>query len=104
MNSEPSYKVVWPSAKITYRQIALKPRITDLTGKTVVELSDYSFKSEEIFPLLRVILHRKYPGINIIEYTKYGKTTGIKEDELIAGLPEYLVANNADAVISGVGG
>ncbi len=104
MNPEPGYKVVWPLGKTAYQPIGLKPRVSDLTNKTVCELSDYGFKSEEIFPIVREVLQKRYAGINFIEYTGFGRISGVKEDELMASLPEYLRANGADAVITGVGG
>jgi hypothetical protein len=32
--SEPGYQVVWPLGKLAYHEVALKPRVMDLNGKT----------------------------------------------------------------------
>jgi hypothetical protein len=101
---EPAYEVVWPLGRAEYQPIELKPRPSDLKGKTICELSDYGFRSEEIFPILRELLHERYPGIKFVEYTRFGNTHGAHEDEVIAGLAEELGRYGCDAVISGVGG
>jgi hypothetical protein len=101
---ESVYKVVWPLGKLTYQPITLKPRPTDLNGLTVCELSDYGFKAEEVFPLVRKLLKQRYPDIKFVEYTVFGNTHGAQEDEVIASLPEKLKAKNCGVVISGVGG
>jgi ABC-type amino acid transport substrate-binding protein len=84
--------------------VALKPRPSDLSGLTVCELSDYGFRAEEIFPIIRELLSQKYPGIKFIEYPVFGNTHGAKEAEIIANLAEKLKNNKCDVVISGVGG
>ncbi len=102
--TETGYHVVWPSGKLAYQQLALKPRIADLNGKTICELSDYSFRGEEIFPIVRESLRTLYPGIKFVEYTEFGNTHGSTESEVIKTLPEMLKAHGCDGVISGVGG
>jgi hypothetical protein len=101
---EPYYKVVWPLGKLTYQPITLKHRPAELNGLTVCELSDYGFKAEEIFPLIRGLLKQRYPDTKFIEYTAFGNTHGTQEDEIIAALPEKLQKLCCGAVISGVGG
>lgn len=101
---EPWYRVVWPLGKLTYQPVNLKPRPADLDGITICELSDYGFKAEIIFPLIRDLLKKRYPDIKFVEYTKFGNTHGAQEDEVIASLPEKLKAYGCNAVISGVGG
>ena len=101
---EPYYKVVWPLGKSTCQPVTLKPRPANLNGITVCELSDYGFKAEVIFPILRGLLEQIYPGIKFIEYTAFGNTHGSQEDEIIASLPEKLKKYGCGAVISGIGG
>ena len=101
---EPGYEVVWPLGKMVAEKVALAPRIIDLSGKTICELSDYGFRAEEIFPLIRATLSRRYPGIQFIEYGTFGNTHGPREDEIVATLAEKLRQYSCDAVISGVGG
>ena len=90
--------------KLAYRNVALKPRIADLNGKTICELSDYSFRGEEIFPIVRELLRQQYPNIKFVEYTNFGNTHGAAEAEVIHNLPAMLKEHGCDGVISGVGG
>jgi len=101
---EIGYKAVWPLGKRVSEKVPLAPRIGDLRGKTVCELSDYGFRAEEMFPLIRASLSQRYPGIKFIEYNTFGNTHGPQENEIIAGLAEKLYQYGCDAVISGVGG
>ena len=102
--NEANYQVVWPLGKLAYRNVALQPRIADLNGKTICELSDYSFRGEEIFPIVRESLRKIYPGIKFAEYTQFGNTHGSTEAEVIRTLPAMLKEHGCDGVISGVGG
>jgi len=71
---------------------------------TVCELSDYGFKAEEIFPIVKDLLSQRFPGIKFIEYMAFGNTHGPQEVDIVAGLAEKLQKYGCDAVISGVGG
>jgi hypothetical protein len=104
VGKETDYQVVWPLGKLDYRNVALKPRIADLNGKTICELSDYSFRGEEIFPIVRELLRQQYPGIKFVEYTNFGNTHGAAEAKVIHNLPAMLKEHGCDGVISGVGG
>lgn len=101
---EPGYRVVWPLGKAAYQPVVLKPRPSSLRGLTVCELSDYGFRAEEIFPIVRESLLKRYPGLKFIEYSSFGNTHGQHEVEIIAGLAEKLKEYGCDNVISGVGG
>jgi len=101
---EQKYKVVWPLGKLAYRAIALQSRVSDFKNKTICELSDYGFRAEAIFPIIRESLQKLYPGIKFVEYPEFGNTHGPKEAEVIANLPELIRTRRCDAIISGVGG
>lgn len=101
---EPIYKVVWPLGKLEYKTVALKSRISDFKGKIICELSDYGFRAEEIFPILRESLRKIYPEVKFVEYPTFGNTHGSDESKVIENLPELLTKVGCDAVISGVGG
>ena len=104
MVQEIGYKVVWPLGKRAAEKVALAPRIEDLRNKTICELSDYGFRAEGMFPLIRASLSRRYPGIKFVDYDTFGNTHGPHENEIIATLAERLHQYGCDAVISGVGG
>jgi hypothetical protein len=104
MVQEPYYQVVWPLGRLAYEPMTLQPRPASFDGLTICELSDYGFKAEIIFPIIREELRKRYSGIKFIEYTSFGNTHGTHEDEIIAGLPQKLKQYGCNAVISGVGG
>ena len=101
---EIGYEVVWPLGKTVSETLTPAPRIENLKNTTICELSDYGFRAEEIFPLIRTSLSERYPGIKFVEHTNFGNTHGPRETEIIAGLAEKLHEYGCDAVISGVGG
>lgn len=101
---EPRYEVVWPLGKLAYQTLSLAPRVSDLRDKTVCELSDWLFRAEEVFPMIRQLLQKQYPGSKFVDYTTFGNTHGPKESEVIAALPELLRKHRCDIAISGVGG
>lgn len=96
------YEVLWPLGKTTYQMVSLMPRLSDLKGKTICELSDMGFRAEDIFPLIRKIPGSRFPGINFVDYDNFGNTHGSNETEVIASLHDKLHEQRCDAVISGV--
>ncbi|MFH1485944.1 MAG: hypothetical protein ABIH46_07730 [Chloroflexota bacterium] len=101
--AEPAYEVVWPSGRSVYETIPVTDRVPDLVGRTVCELWEWLFRGEEIFPMLRELLSKRYPGIRFVDYAVFGNTHGPKEKEVIAALPGLLRKHGCDVVISGVG-
>ena len=101
--SEPMYQVVWPLGKSVYEILEPAPRVSDLRGKTICELYDDLFRGDEIFPLVRNLLQKRYPGAKIVDYTMFGNIHGHEVAKVIATLPEQLHSHGCNAVISGVG-
>lgn len=100
---EPGYDVVWPLGKLVSEAVRFAPRVSDLSGQTICELWDWAFRGEEIFPIIRESLLKRYPGVNFIDYTVFGNIHGPQEAEVIAALPNLLRKHACDAVIVGVG-
>jgi hypothetical protein len=98
------YQVVWPLGKLKHQNVTLKPRIPDLNGKTICELSDFIFRGEEIFPAVREEIRKIYPDIKFVEYNHFGNIHGSNEAEVIRSLPSMLKEYGCDGVISGIGG
>lgn len=101
--AKPAYIVVWPLGKLVYDEVALPDRVPDLSNKTICELWDWLFKGEEIFPILRGLLSKRYPGIRFVDYNVFGDIHGGKQTEVFANLPGLLREHGCDAVISGIG-
>ncbi|MFH1486089.1 MAG: hypothetical protein ABIH46_08465 [Chloroflexota bacterium] len=98
-----SYEVVWPLGKLAYETSPMARPAGDLSGKTICELWDWVFRGEEMFPIMRESLAKRYPGIKFVDYSVFGNMHGPNERDLIASLPERLREKGCDAVVSGVG-
>ena len=100
---EPLYRVVWPLGKSTYEMVSMKPRIGDLRGKTIGELSHGGFRDPEIRPIVEEVLSREFPGIKFVDHTAFGYIHGRDPAAALAALPENLRKHGCDAVITGIG-
>lgn len=100
---EAKFEVVWPLGRSVYETIPLAKRAPDLQGKTICELWDWLFKGDEMFPIIREALSKRYPTIKFVDYSVFGCTHGPKEREVTAALPDLLRKHGCDAVISAVG-
>lgn len=100
---EPAYEVVWPLGKPAYAARAPNARVADLSNKVVAELWDYLFRGEEIFPILREELTKRFPGIRFVGYDTFGNLHGPRQRDLVAKAPDLLKQYEVDAVISAIG-
>lgn len=103
MPNEPKYDVVWPLGHCHWDTRALNERVPDLNGKVIAELWDYLFRGEQIFPMIRQVMARMFPGIRFIQYDKLGDIQGANQKAVLARLPELLREFGVDAAITGVG-
>lgn len=100
---ETPYETVWPLGKKAYRGRTLQARVPDLSGKVIAELWDYLFRGEDIFPILREELAKRFPGIRFVTYDVFGNVHGPKQMELVGKMPALLKQYEVDAVISAIG-
>lgn len=98
-----NFDVVWPSAPRGVQAHRQAHRLPTLDGKRVAFLWDYVFRGDELFPVLGKELQRRFPAIEIVDYTEFGNLHGADEKEKVAALPETLKAAEVDAVVSGMG-
>lgn len=83
------------------------PRLADLNGKTICELSNYAyFQEEQTFAELERLVGARYPGVKFVAYSEFPSTLypmvkGLVHQELTA---ETLRTRGCQAVISGNGG
>ena len=47
------------------------PRLADLNGKTICEVSDDGWEADRTFPAIREALQEKFPTAKIIPYTEF---------------------------------
>jgi hypothetical protein len=59
-----------PTGAIEVTQL-FAPRLADLHGKTICELSNGKFEYERTFPVIREQLKRQFPTATIIPYTEF---------------------------------
>ena len=94
--SEVSLEVYDPSGIIETTEL-FAPRLTDLNGKTICELSDLSWEDHRTFPLIRELLQKRFPDVKIIPYTEFPGVYGVEADVLSKMLRE----KGCDGVIVG---
>ena len=95
-------RVLWPRGRKTAETRAVAPRLTTLDDKTIGEVWDDLFRGDEIFPMLREELARRYRNVTFVDYKTFGSTHGAAEHKTIAEMPDRLKTLGVDAVISGM--
>ncbi len=76
-----SIEVYDPTGTIEITQL-YAPRLEDLRGKTICELSNYEWQTARIFPAIREQLQKRFPDVNIIPYTEFPGIYGVGADVL----------------------
>ena len=83
------------------------PRLNDLSGKTVGEIWNGVFRGDESFPIVRELLKKRFPGINVIPYTEFpffpGDDRPTAQQEIAKTIAALAREKGCDAVISGNG-
>lgn len=103
-NNQPSYDVVWPLSPLRIESaVNLPDSVPTLDGATIAEMWDWLYKGDQLFPIVRNELRKRFPGIKFIEYPVIGNIHGPDENEIVQGLPQMLQALGCDAVVVGVG-
>ena len=75
------------------------PRLSDLNGKTIGELSNGDvWEANRTFPLIRQILRKRFPDVNFIPYTEF--PMGGREID-IDDIGNIISSKGCDAVIGG---
>jgi hypothetical protein len=75
------------------------PRLSDLSGKTICELSNgKAWEVDRTFPLIRQMLKERFPDIRIVPYSEF--PVGGREID-IDDIGNLMVAKGCDAVIGG---
>lgn len=64
------------------------PRLADLNGKTICELSNHLWQDHRIFPAIREQLQKRFPGVKIIPYTEFPDIYSVQGEVLTRLLKE----------------
>lgn len=99
----PLFEVVWPGGRRVTQQFAATQALENLDGKVVAELWDRVFRGDQIFPLVREQVRRRFPGVTFLDYDNFGDIFGWNEAQVVQRLPELFERHHVDAAIVGVG-
>lgn len=101
------FAVVNPAGLAAAQPRQPAPRLTDLNGKVIAEVWNGVFKGDVVFPLLRRVLQRRYPGLRIIPYTAFhhlpGSDVPAEQRALVQEIVAAARAKGVHAVITGMG-
>jgi hypothetical protein len=97
------YAVVWPRSAKAVEIKPLAQRLDTLDGKTVAFLWDDLFRGDEIWPMLKNELAKRYAGVRFVDYDEFGSTHGEDEHRVLGELPGKIASMKIDAVVSGMG-
>ncbi len=82
-----SIEVYNPTGTIEITQL-YAPRLADLSGKTICELSNSTWEDQRTFPLIRELLQKRFPDLKIIPYTEFPGIYGVEAEVLTKALKE----------------
>jgi hypothetical protein len=98
------FQVVSPlgqSASVPIQRFA--PRSADLRGKRLAQAWNHLYRGDAMFELLERTLSARFPGLEWVRYEEFGNLHGADEAEVMAALPERLLAQGVDGLLTGVG-
>lgn len=93
-------KVYNPSGAFEMTQ-TFAPRVDDLNGKTICEVSNGGWEADRIFPAIRDLLQKQFPTTKIVTYDKF--PVGITEID-VEKIGEMVKAKGCQAAIVGNAG
>ena len=96
-SSPVSLKVHNPTGVFEVRQMHA-PRLPDLNGRTIAELSNGGWQDQRIFAEVRRLITGKFPDVKLLPYSEFpvGSERIDRESTI-----DMLVARGAEAVITG---
>ena len=102
-------KVISPVGEAVVEEKIGASSLKSLSGKKVCEVWNGSFEGQRSFPIIREMLKKRFPGVNVIPYTEFPlfPVTSLspeKKKERLEALRVALSEQKCDAVITGNGG
>ena len=97
--SQVSLEVYDPSGTIEITELYAH-RLKNLDGKTICELSNYSWEYDRTFPMIREVLQRRFRDVKIIPYTEFPDISSIKAN-VFPQLLRLLREKGCDGIIVG---
>ena len=93
-----AFEVYSPTGAIEITQL-FSPRLPNLDGKVICEISNDSWETHRTFPAIREHLQRQYPTTKIIPYTEF--PLGKMELENAEDIGELVLKKGGQAAIVG---
>ncbi|MFC1965645.1 hypothetical protein ACFLWI_01670 [Chloroflexota bacterium] len=103
------YEVVSPLGEEIFKERQdLAPRLDTLEGKTICEVWNGGFQGEVSFPIIRKMLHERYPNVRVIPYSELplasvGSMRTSNKAKILEAVSVSLFEKGCDAVITGNG-
>lgn len=91
-------KVLYPPGAIEVTQLHA-PRLPDLNGKTICELSNSRWGTERTFPVIRQLLQKRFPDTKIIPFDEL--LSGKTQIESAEQIGDMILEKGGQAVITG---
>ncbi len=76
-----SLEVYNPTGSIEITEL-YAPRLADLSGKTICELSHGGWEYSRTFPVIRELLKKRFPDARIVPYTEFPSIRDVQPDVL----------------------
>ncbi|MBI2957254.1 MAG: hypothetical protein HYY32_00275, partial [Chloroflexi bacterium] len=94
-------KVFNPCGLPPRHEFAHAPRLADLNGKTIGEISSGFWQYDRAFPLIRQLLKERFPGVTFVPYTDLPNGSHAID---VDNIGEVVAAMGCDAAIGGPSG
>ena len=78
-------KIYDPTGAFEVTQL-FSPRLEDLNGKTICEISNGIWEAYRILPAIRELLQQQFPTVKIIPYTEFPVGTEEIDDDIIGDM------------------
>ena len=98
------YKVLQPTGPVVGELIRGASRLDTLNGKTLCEVWNGGYRGDRTFPLIRRLLQKEFPGVNIVPFTEFPLARHYNIDEILQDFLQLFEQKGCDALISGNGG
>ena len=83
---------------------SIAPRMPDLRGKTIGQVSNGIFRADEVFSTIGELMKNRFPDVKIIPWTEFPIVSPMGDMDKICGdIREALLEKGCDAVISSTG-
>lgn len=102
-------RVVSPLGERVATSVVSTSSLDTLNGRTICEVWNGSFEGQVSFPVIREMLRKRFPGVNVIPYSEFPlfPVTSLSPEskaEKLEALRVALSEKRCDAVITGNGG